>query len=310
MISIVVPIYNEENYILNFLEYIKNNCNVKYELLLVDGGSTDNTINIINYFISNNNSNEIILLNNKKKYVSYALNKAIKNSIFDIIIRMDVHTLYSNNYFNSILSTFTETNADIVGGPTDVFFNNRIQESIGYVINTIFGMGGSLVHDMNYNGFTNSVTFGAFKKYVFENNYFDTELIRNQDDEFFSRCYYKGFKIYQSSNIKLYYSPRRNYYGLFKQYFEYGKYKPLAISKVKGSFKIRQLAPSILVFFIGFSILICKYFLIFYLLPLIFYSFINNKNIIVKILNLFTYSIIHFSYGIGFIIGIAKILKN
>ena len=307
MISIIIPVFNEEKFIEKFIQFISKNCNYKSELILVDGKSSDKTVDIINNYISKNKANNFVLIENSNRYVSYGLNKAIKISKYEIIVRMDVHTKYSNNYFDSIIQTFNKTNADIVGGPTDTIFEGKKQESIAYCYSHKFGMGGGKVHNMKYNGYTNGVTFGAFKKYVFKNNFFDTDLIRNQDDEFFSRCISLGFKIYQSSKIKLFYSPRKNYIGLYKQYFQYGYYKPLALKKVKNSLRIRHLVPLTFILYLIMSILINHYFLLIYLFPLLFYSLINKKSIEVKIMNIFSFFIMHFSYGIGFILGLKKI---
>ena len=308
MISIIVPVFNEEKFIQKFLHFITKNCKYKYELILFDGRSEDKTIHIINDYINEYNARNFILIDNPNRYVSYSLNKAIDICKYEIIIRMDVHTKYSNNYFDSIIETFKNTNADIVGGPTDTIYNESIQESIAYCYSHIFGMGGGKVHDMKFNGFTNGVTFGAFKKYVFKNNYFDEELIRNQDDEFFSRCNSLGYKIYQSSNIKLYYSPRRNFYGLSKQYFQYGYYKPIALKKVKNSLSLRHLIPSIFIIYFISALLFYQLFLLIYFIPLLLFSFINNKKISIKILNIISFAVMHFSYGFGFIFGIKKII--
>ena len=308
MISIIVPVFNEEKYIEKFLQFITKNCLYKYELILVDGRSEDKTIRIINDYINVNNVKNFILIDNPNRYVSYSLNKAVKISKYEIIIRMDVHTKYSNNYFDSIIETFNNTNADIVGGPTDTIYNGHIQESIAYCYSHIFGMGGGKVHDMKFNGFTNGVTFGAFKKYVFENNFFDEDLIRNQDDEFFSRCNNLGYKIYQSSEIKLFYSPRRNFFALSKQYFQYGYYKPMALKKVKNSFRFRHLVPSIFLIYFITSLLFYQIFLLIYFIPLLLFSFINNKKISIKILNIISFAVMHISYGLGFIFGLKKII--
>ncbi len=308
MISLIVPTYNEEKFILPFLEFVYCNCDYSYELLLVDGHSEDRTTRIIKSFIDEKGANNIFLFNNPDKYVSFALNIAISKSKYDIIIRMDVHTEYSPDYFTSIINAFNDTCADIVGGPSNTKYYSPIQESIAFCISSPFGMGGGTVHNMNYDGYTNGVTFGAFKKYVFVDNLFNTDLIRNQDDEFFARCNSKGFRIYQCSNIKLYYTPRDKFSTLFRQYYQYGFYKPLALKQVKGSIRIRHIIPSFFVIYLFFCLLYSK-FLIIYTLPLLYFSLYNKKRFYVKILNFVSFSIIHISYGIGFLSGTRKIIK-
>ena len=140
MISLIVPIYNEEKFILRFLEFVYSNCEFSYELLLVDGESEDKTIEIIESFIDERDAKNIFLLNNTNKYVSYALNIAISNAKYGIIIRMDVHTDYSTDYFSSIIKAFDDSEADIVGGPSNTKSYFPIQESIAYCFSSSFGI--------------------------------------------------------------------------------------------------------------------------------------------------------------------------
>ncbi|GAI41513.1 unnamed protein product, partial [marine sediment metagenome] len=72
-LSIVVPVYNEENRIKKTLEKIVDyfsNKKIKYEIILVNDGSTDNTGEIINEFkdkLDNNESNcTISIIDNKR----------------------------------------------------------------------------------------------------------------------------------------------------------------------------------------------------------------------------------------------------
>ena len=45
-ISVILPVYNSESYILKCLESLKNQTNQNFELILVDDGSTDQTLTI------------------------------------------------------------------------------------------------------------------------------------------------------------------------------------------------------------------------------------------------------------------------
>ncbi len=69
-ISIIIPVYNESATILRLLKHLNNIIfsfsNIE-EIILVDGGSKDNTFDIINSYIDNNTSNiKTILLNSSK----------------------------------------------------------------------------------------------------------------------------------------------------------------------------------------------------------------------------------------------------
>ena len=64
-ISIIIPIYNEQNNIINLIEEIrialKNNIN--YEIIVVNDGSDDNTLKVLESIKKN-----VIVINHKKKY--------------------------------------------------------------------------------------------------------------------------------------------------------------------------------------------------------------------------------------------------
>jgi glycosyltransferase involved in cell wall biosynthesis len=310
--SIVCPVYNEINYIENLLSFLKAVSPQPEEIFFIDGMSNDGTRAIIEREALK--QSRIKLIDNEKKTVPYALNKAIPMCNSDIIVRIDAHSKYSSNYFNEILETFSKVDAEIVGGPTRTAFNGPFQEAVAYVFNTPLGMGNSSVHDVNYTGYTDSVTFGAWKKEIFSKiGLFDLRFKRNQDDEFHYRAKENGFKIFQNSNIKLWYFPRNTLKGLFLQYFEYGLYKPMVLKKNRGGIKLRHIIPSLFVLFlfslffaINYSFLITIPLFI-YLALILYFMSKSNVSFKSKFLVLPAYLGIHIGYGIGFLFGLFRL---
>ena len=309
-LSVVCPAYNEEEYIEGLLNFFIHAKPFDKELLIVDGGSSDRTKEIIESY--QKEYPNIRLLDNPHRIVPYALNKAIPLCEGDIIVRLDVHTKYDDAYFEKILETFNKVEADIVGGPTRTAYKATFQQAVAHVICTPFGVGNSQVHNLDYEGYTDSVTFGAWKKEIFDEvGLFDEQLKRNQDDEFHYRAKSKGKKIYQNPEIRLWYYPRNTLKGLFKQYFQYGLYKPKVLKKVNSEIKIRHLAPAgMLLYFISLPIAViipiwAGPFLL-YLLGDIFFSFKANGSLKVKLSALVAYPAIHIGYGAGFIKGLFK----
>jgi glycosyltransferase involved in cell wall biosynthesis len=319
LLSVICPTYNESCYIENVLSFCVNAYPTDKEIIFIDGGSKDDTCEIINKWIATYPN--IRLLHNPNRTVPFALNIAIPECKGDIIVRLDAHTTYASDYFEAILTTFEKSGADIVGGPTRTAFKNKTQEAVAYIICTSFGIGGSKVHDADYEGENDTVTFGAWKKDMFDyTGLFDTSLKRNQDDEFHYRARSKGLTIYQSSTIKLYYYPRSTLKSLFSQYYQYGLYKPLVLSKIKSGMKLRHLVPAI---FVLYLVMICLGLLqhvvpiIYVLLPLIFYCLIaayfalkSGKHSMVKVRIFIAYFALHISYGTGFLVGLVKVKKK
>lgn len=313
MITIVCPVYNESKYIRNVLDFCIKALPENKEVIFIDGASTDDTCSIIQQYT--NTYPHIRLLHNEKRIVPFALNKAIAEAKGDVIIRLDAHTDYSPDYFEKVIETFNTTGADIVGGPMRIAKGNAVQDAIGYATSTFFGVGNSSFHFEDFEGFTNTVYLGAWKKEIFKTTgMFDELLKRNQDDEFHYRAKSLGLKIYQSPHIKLYYYPRSTFAKLFTQYYQYGLYKPIVLKKIKSGFSIRHLIPAMFVLYllsIPFLMIVNP---IFAFIPLALYALINlvfsfgSKKGFMQCLRIAcSYFILHVSYGLGFLLGLEKI---
>lgn len=314
MITAICPVYNEAAYIEKLLEFFVKAFPLEKELILVDGNSTDRTCDIIKQFQLRHSN--IYLLQNPQRYVPYALNKAIVAAKGDVIIRLDAHTDYNSDYFEKIVETFEKTGADIVGGPMRIAAGNTLQNAIGYVTSTMFGIGNSSFHFEGFEGYTDSVYLGAWRREIFETaGLFDTDFKRNQDDEFHYRAKSLGFKVYQDPGIKLYYHPRKKLNLLFKQYYQYGLYKPLVLQKIKSGTSLRHLVPSL---FVMYLLCLPVFLLVGFnagLVPLLIYILIaltlaGTSKLALKEIFIVpvVYATLHLSYGAGFIAGLTTLV--
>jgi len=93
MISIIIPTLNEEKKIQSCLNSLVNQTLNDFEVLIVDGGSHDTTLNIVREF-----GPRIIEVPKKRAHdVSCARNEGIKVSKGDILVFLDADTLLSTN---------------------------------------------------------------------------------------------------------------------------------------------------------------------------------------------------------------------
>lgn len=312
-VTVICPVYNESKFIVNVLNFCIEAQPIEKEVFFIDGNSTDDTCAIITKYAQQYSN--IKLLDNPKRYVPFALNKAIKLATGDVIVRLDAHTLYASDYFEKVLEVFEKTNADIVGGPMRIADGSNIQDAVGYATSTSFGIGNSSFHFEDFEGFTDSVYLGAWKRSIFETTgLFDESLMRNQDDEFHYRAKSQGFKIYQSPDIKLYYYPRNSFKTLFKQYYQYGLYKPLVLRKIKSAISLRHIIPMGFVLYL-FSLIIFAalgWYIMFiplalYVIANLYCSAASKKNIAQIGRIALSYTILHLSYGLGFIVGLLRL---
>jgi len=116
-ISIITICYNSEETILDTLKSIKSQSFKDFEHIVIDGGSTDNTLNIIE---REGISNKII--SEKDKGIYDAFNKGIKNSTGEIIGFLNSDDgFYNENTLKLIMDSFIE-NIDCVFG--DLIYTN------------------------------------------------------------------------------------------------------------------------------------------------------------------------------------------
>ena len=99
IIDIIIPTFNEENYIFDCLSSViefEIPDDTKANIFIIDGGSKDNTIEIVKSLV--NTRDNIFILNNPKRIQSAALNIAIKNFTGDYLMRLDAHCIYNKSY--------------------------------------------------------------------------------------------------------------------------------------------------------------------------------------------------------------------
>lgn len=86
-ISVIIPVYNASSFISKCIKSVLNQTYNDFELILINDGSTDNTLNICNTFAKNDS--RIIIISKKNEGVSIARNIGIDNSSGDYITFID-----------------------------------------------------------------------------------------------------------------------------------------------------------------------------------------------------------------------------
>lgn len=323
-ISVIVPCYNEESYIEEFINSILDQDYPKdrMELIFIDGLSSDKSREKLQSI--SKEYNFIRILDNHSKYVPYALNLGIDASIGEVIIRMDVHSSYPKNYLSRLVEMLYVLNADNVGGVLEILPSKGGIMNKCIVIGMVhkFGTGNAPYKNVDSTKIrpVDTVPFGCFRRELFTRiGLFDVDLIRNQDDEFNGRIIKNGGKIYLIPDLVIKYYARDSIEKMNKMFYQYGLFKPLVNKKLGAPATFRQLVPPLFVSMLLFGALLCIFnvhFRIIYLLLVLFYLFVclcfsfieakKQKNLSFLFLLPSIFLLIHVSYGIGYIVGIFK----
>ncbi|WP_372640254.1 glycosyltransferase family 2 protein [Ancylomarina sp.] len=326
-VSIIIPVRNE----LNYIDFTMNSLlNQDYprdfmEIIVADGMSDDGTREKLEVYVDKFHS--LKLVDNKPKIVSAALNNCIAIAKGDVIIRMDAHSVYPTNYISVLVENLYALDADNVGvkletipfssSPKSLAIAKALSHPLG-VGNSWFRIGIESVKQVD------TVPFGCFRREVFNQiGGFDLELIRNQDDELNARMIKNGMKIFLIPDISVKYYARESISILWKMYYQYGYFKPLVNLKIKKISSLRQLAPLALVSYLILGVLVSLLypialspfllFLLPYLLIIVGISFWNFKalgSFTACFWLMISFSCMHISYGLGYLVGFLSILTK
>jgi succinoglycan biosynthesis protein ExoA len=231
-LSIIVACRNEIRHIHSFLDSLlsQDMTDLSWEAVIADGRSDDGSREVLRDYATR--CSQLNVIDNAGLIVSTGLNAAIRAARGTIILRMDAHTRYGSNYCRQCVETLERTRADNVGGPARTQAVGRRARAIAAAFHSRFSTGGAKFHDVNYEGWVDTVPYGCWRKTTLENiGLFDETLVRNQDDELNLRLLRAGGKIWQSPAIVSWYSPRSRMSNLFRQYFQYGFWKVAVIRK-------------------------------------------------------------------------------
>ncbi len=307
-LSIICPTYNEIDFIEKVVATLCFEDGLKKEILIVDGGSTDGTVEKVKQ-LQLKYSN-LIYLNNLRKTSTTAFNLGCKNSQGENIAFVGAHASYSENYFSVGVKALRDGTCDAIGGTLEQVGKTPVGKAIAYAMSSKAGVGNTEFRTSKERMFVDSVAFAIYKKSMIDQvGLMDESLSVNQDDEFHYRINSKGFKIMMEPKMQATYFVRDSYLKLFKQYFRYGLYKPSVLRKVKGAVRVRHLIPSLFVIYLLTLPLIVINKL--WLIPLVIYlilitgiSLNCKSNLLVKVLCIPVFPVLHISYGFGFLFGL------
>lgn len=274
-VSIIIPTYNEAEHIKQVIkDFIQTQYPNLLEIIVVDGGSTDNTKEIvINLSFQDR---RIKLLKNPLKIQTTGLNMALNQSQGDIFLRADAHAKYAPDYIEKCVEVLQKSQALNVGGAQRFIANTPFQGGIALASKSFLGSGGAKYRNSSYDGFVDTVFLGCFwRESLLKVSGYATNNISNEDAELNLRLEkMQDSAIYISSQIKVWYFPRKDWQSLCLQYFQYGRGRYLTTTKHPHKMQLRGKIPFLSLFILTL---------------LIFYNLFINHNVsfVIQIIAIF-----------------------
>ena len=140
ILSIIIPVYNEEKTVVEVLKKIRNNSSnlFKYEIIVIDDGSTDQSRKLLE---NNKHLFDKLLVNETNKGKGFSIKKGIQNTSGTHIIFQDADLEYDPADYKKFEKIFSDFDADgIIGSRmiySDYTRSHNILNKIGNGIITI-----------------------------------------------------------------------------------------------------------------------------------------------------------------------------
>ncbi len=122
-VSIIIPLYNSEEYIFECLESITNQTFSDFRVIIVDDGSTDSSLSIVESF---KNKLNITLIQQANSGASSARNNALNHVKSDYVVFVDSDDVLATTGIENLFNTIEEHKSDMVIGKRGVIIDDEL----------------------------------------------------------------------------------------------------------------------------------------------------------------------------------------
>ena len=187
LVSIIIPVYNGEDYISYAIESCLKQTYKNIEVIVINDGSVDNTKNIIDDYVSKNNNIKLISIENAG--VSNARNLGIRSSLGEYLMFLDADDRLCSWAVEDLLNMILDYNADISVGQSSVVTSLSADISKNEASEIIVWKEiEPLKHSVEDHPYTYSACAKLYRKQKIENIFFDIRYRINEDSLFFFMC--------------------------------------------------------------------------------------------------------------------------
>ncbi|MCL1971787.1 MAG: glycosyltransferase family 2 protein [Endomicrobia bacterium] len=235
MISIIIPVYNAQKYLLQCLDSILNQTFKDFECICVNDGSTDASLSILEDY--QRKDKRIKIISQKNGGISAARNAGISAAAGEYLYFMDNDDIISIDYLANMHKTAEETKCPLVVNPNISFMfsdNSRCEDESDYFEEKIYEMNPRLILGPELHIF---VWNKLFKTDLIKNLKIKFPLNTNSEDVYFYYClmpYVGNFAVVKKgryywrqtesqSSKSIYFKDGLDYIDIFKMIKDYYK---------------------------------------------------------------------------------------
>lgn len=174
MFSIIVPVYNVEQYLSRCIESVLSQTFKDFELILVDDGSTDSSGAICDHYAEKDN--RIIVIHKENGGVSTARNVGIENARGEYITFCDSDDYYKDKLLETVVSYLEDDSVDVLSYNYDSLLQSGLDK--GSNIDT-----GTFITDSPEKTFSLIInhTFTSYLGWSMCTNFIKAKIIKEND---------------------------------------------------------------------------------------------------------------------------------
>lgn len=213
-VTFITTVFNESETIIPFLKSLNEQSKYPDQIVIVDGGSSDSTVQLITEFPFVLPKNKVIITI-KKGNRSIGRNKAISLANNEIIVCSDSGNILDKEWIKHITAPFTKKHVDVVAGFYKGIAKTVFQRSlIPYAL--------MMPDKVNAESFLPATRSIAFKKSVWEKvGKFDEKLSHNEDYAFAKKLQKSNCSIVFANKALVYWIPRDNFKDAYIMFYRF-----------------------------------------------------------------------------------------
>ncbi len=217
-ISLVTTVLNEEASIETFLKSVFRQTKMPDEMVIVDGGSTDSTVDKVKSLkLKVQSYSSKLKIIKKRGNRSVGRNEAIEHAGSDVIAVTDAGCVLDRNWLKNIVKPFENKEIDAVAGFYKPIMNSIFEKCLATYTCT-------MPDQVQPGKFLPSSRSVAFRKVAWEKvRGYPEELDTCEDLIFDRKLEAAGFKFVFAKNAIVYWPQRKNIFKAASQFFNYAQ---------------------------------------------------------------------------------------
>ena len=253
-VSLIIPMYNESSDIVDVLESIRlqDYPHEAMQLIVVDGGSTDGSPEIVRSWLDGSDVPGQIVVN-PRRTIPTSLNLGLAPARPEnIVVRLDAHTTYDRRYVATLVAGFADAPPTVgcVGGSVipDAGSRRFDHALVAALYTNPMGLGGAAYRFAKTPRAVGSVYLGAWRPGLLQAaGGFDERWEANEDSELAIRLRRMGYDSYWVP-VESTYRVKRGPLAAVRQWGRYGYWRAQTLRRHPREWRPRHLVPPVALF--------------------------------------------------------------